>query len=472
MNFGTSNKYIAYSVNSQETQVDTNNNKSILTVWIDAWRTNSGYTTYGSGTVYARINGGVYSAGISTSQKITSTPIRLGTWTVEIYHNDDGTKSVGVSGWINHSQFNSGEQGYTHTLTTIARATQPNVSKNNPTLGTAITINCPRASGSFTHNLSWWCGNISGVIANGVSTAVSWTVPTSIATQYPNDTYGAVGIHCDTYNGGTYIGRKDVYITGVIPDSFVPNFSSIKLDKINAFGDLILQNKSSVKITAVGASGSNGSTIKKYEISGGNYNYSGTQNNYTTDVLMEAGQIIFTVTVTDTRNRTAKKTVTVSVVEYSMPTLTLEAYRCRSNGTKDYVDGNYINIKPTFTFSKVTGNDISTRYIKINNVVKNTTFVSGKDYIYGTYPLDQEHVVEVCLEDKAGTKIKPITFIVGVAIIPFQLPLSKNGLGIGKMCEAEGEMQVGYDLNVFGKVLVNSKEQPVFELVETIDLEI
>ena len=89
--FGTSNKYINYSVNSQELSYDINSNTSVVRVWIDVWRTNTGYTTNGTGTVYARINGGVYSTGISTGQKITSTPIRLGTWDVTISHDADGS---------------------------------------------------------------------------------------------------------------------------------------------------------------------------------------------------------------------------------------------------------------------------------------------------------------------------------------------------------------------------------------------
>ena len=78
-----------------------------------------GYTTYGNGTVYARINGTVYSAGIGTGQKITSSAIRLGTWDVTVGHNSDGSKSIGVSGWISHDRFSSSENGYTHALTTI-----------------------------------------------------------------------------------------------------------------------------------------------------------------------------------------------------------------------------------------------------------------------------------------------------------------------------------------------------------------
>ena len=49
------------------------------------------------------INGGVYSAGISTGQKITSTPIRLGTWDVTVGHNADGSKA-NKRYWLDKSQ--------------------------------------------------------------------------------------------------------------------------------------------------------------------------------------------------------------------------------------------------------------------------------------------------------------------------------------------------------------------------------
>ncbi|MCB5689585.1 hypothetical protein LIR30_20355, partial [Blautia wexlerae] len=65
----------------------------------------------------------------STGQKITSTPIRLGTWDVTVGPNADGSKAISVTGWISHSQFSSSEQGYTHTLTTIPR--QANITESS-----------------------------------------------------------------------------------------------------------------------------------------------------------------------------------------------------------------------------------------------------------------------------------------------------------------------------------------------------
>ena len=55
--FGTTNQYIKYAVYAQEVSINQSANTSVVRVWIDVWRTNTGFTTYGSGTVYARVNG-------------------------------------------------------------------------------------------------------------------------------------------------------------------------------------------------------------------------------------------------------------------------------------------------------------------------------------------------------------------------------------------------------------------------------
>ena len=69
--FGTSNKYINYSVNSQELSYDINSNTSVVRVWIDVWRTNTGYTTNGTGTVYARNIIVVLSAPVTLFNKLS-----------------------------------------------------------------------------------------------------------------------------------------------------------------------------------------------------------------------------------------------------------------------------------------------------------------------------------------------------------------------------------------------------------------
>ncbi|MBO6270911.1 MAG: hypothetical protein J6N19_17415, partial [Clostridium sp.] len=118
-------------------------------------------------------------------------------WTLtNIAGNADGTKSVSIgavftcytadgrggSGWsVNASQ--------TVTLRTIPRTSS--ISMPATTMGNAGTISISRASSSFTHTLTYSFGNASGTIATKTSaTSVSWTPPTSLATQIPNSTSG------------------------------------------------------------------------------------------------------------------------------------------------------------------------------------------------------------------------------------------------------------------------------------------
>nr|DAL83774.1 MAG TPA: protein of unknown function DUF859 [Caudoviricetes sp.] len=458
--YGTSNKYINYSVNSQELSYDINSNTSAVRIWIDGWRTNTGYTTTGSGTVYARINGVVYSAGITSSQKITSTPIRLGTWDVTISHDADGSKAINVTGWISHSQFSSSEQGYTHTLTTIPRVS--GVRCDGGTFGSALTIYFDRKSDNFTHHLYY---SLNGGPETGIgadySTSATWTPPLSLLNSVTGADSTTIMFRAYTFNGGTNIGSSTCTCTVKIPTNIVPTFTSITATPVNPFGSLYLQGKSSIKLTINGASGVYGSTIKTYSISGGDYSYSGDKNTYTTGVVDKSGDITFTATITDSRGRTASKTVKVTVTAYTLPTLTFETYRCDSSGTKDIIKGTYIYVKPTFTYCVITGNAIKTKSIKINNTSKSTAFNSGQGYVFSGYALNITHEVEVSITDNAGNTVTVIHDIdIGKVIL--NIPPHKNGVGWGRYCDKEGEFQIEYDLNIFGKILKNGEELPVF----------
>lgn len=458
--YGTSNKYINYSVNSQELSYDINSNSSILRVWVDGWRTNTGYTTSGSGTVYARINGVVYSAGITSSQKITSTPIRLGTWDVTISHDADGSKAISVTGWISHSQFSSSEQGYTHTLTTIPRVS--GVRCDGGIFGSALTIYFDRKSDNFTHHLYY---SLNGGPETGIgadySTSATWTPPLSLLNSVTGADSTTIMFRAYTFNGGTNIGSSTCTCTVKIPTNIVPTFTSITATPVNPFGSLYLQGKSSIKLTINGASGVYGSTIKTYSISGGDYSYSGDKNTYTTGVVDKSGDITFTATITDSRGRTASKTVKVTVTAYTLPTLTFETYRCDSSGTKDIIKGTYIYVKPTFTYCVITGNAIKTKSIKINNTSKSTAFNSGQGYVFSGYALNTTHEVEVSITDNVGNTVTVIHDIdIGKVIL--NIPPHKNGVGWGRYCDKEGEFQIEYDLNIFGKILKNGEELPVF----------
>lgn len=143
--FPTSNQYIKYRIVVTENSTSIPNNTSSVTVKVQAWRTNTGYTTYGTGTCYCNINGSSYSQSISSSQKIEyNSYTTLFSTTVTIPHNQDGSKSIYVEAKISHSRFSADYHGFTVTLSQIPRqATVTAVQNFNDEQNPTITYSNP-----------------------------------------------------------------------------------------------------------------------------------------------------------------------------------------------------------------------------------------------------------------------------------------------------------------------------------------
>ena len=166
------------------------------------------------------VNGNNYSGSSALGNIGTNTTKALASGTTTIPHNADGSKSFSYSfsrqfeinysgNWIG-TVSGSGNG----TLNTIPRASSVSATSGN--IGEAISISVNRASSSFTHTLKYAFNNLSGTIANGVTTSKSWTLPTSFYAQIPNSKSSWGRIICETYSGSTKIGtsecRFDVYV--------------------------------------------------------------------------------------------------------------------------------------------------------------------------------------------------------------------------------------------------------------------
>lgn len=463
MNYGTSNKYINYSVNSREHDVKIPENGSYVDVWMDVWRTNSGYTTHGNGTAYLRINGTQHSASITSGQKITSTAIRLITVNnVWIPHNSDGSKSISITGWISHDRFSSSEQGYTHTLTTIPRqASISSFTCATTYLNGLMTIKY-NSKTSYTYYLRLSVPNVKAIYRTSLGTksagdqTVNYTFTAAnletIYNIYPNSDKATIGAVIETYNGSTKIGESnELTLILTMPDSVIPTFTGVTATGINLFNDLYLQSISSVKLNINGASGVYGSSIKKYSIKGDTFSYSGDKNEYTTTILEHDGNIVFTATVTDSRGRESSKKVTITVTPYHSPSIELKAYRCNSIGEESATDGTYIAVIANFSYSAVSGNSITTKDLKINGASKSTSFASGTKYVFGTYSIDSEHEVKVSVTDAVGKTSGYIIAEVPVATVGLDIVKNSNGkiisIALGRM----------FDKNKLNSLLVGFK---------------
>lgn len=351
-NFTTSNQFIVYAITATESNVQVSSNKSDVSVSVRFWRTNTGYETYGTGKVYCRINGTLYSQDVTPYDEITSSGIVLFSKKVTIAHNADGSKTISISAWIDHEVVTSKEQSFSVKLTTIARASTPSVnakstSVSSVTIGDKITIYSNRASTSFTHTAKWKWDGRSGTIATNVGESTTWTIPSNFVDDIPNAAYGTLTIELETFSGSKSIGTKSTSVKAYAPDSLAPRvgdlvFTPVTSNAIVESWGVLLQGFSKVKITA-DVETKQGASIKTYSITGGGY--TGNTKEYTTGLLNTAGNIQFTYKVTDTRGFSASNTGSVTVESYSQP-LILDVTCYRSNAAGEMAsDGQYVFVR-------------------------------------------------------------------------------------------------------------------------------
>lgn len=449
----TSNDNIKYKITITQNSQSVTNNTSNVTVSVKFYRTNTGYTTYGSGTVYCKINGTTYSASVDSSDKITSSGIVLFTKTLNIAHGSDGTKKLTVSAWIDHSQVTSKEQSYSLTLTTIARATTPTVNVTSADMNTSITISMPRASSGFTHTLKYTFGSATGTIGSALGTSKAWTIPKSLANQIPNATSGSLTITCETYNGSTKIGTKTVKITIKVPntDEFKPKVIGITILDLNTeintkFGKLI-QNQSKPMFT-VNASGAYSSTIASYSTKFLGVTYTGA--GFTVTNLTQYGSALSMVTtIKDSRGRTATYTKTVEVLEYHIPKISLfNAQRCDSDGTIN-LEGEYLSLTYAFSISSLSNLNNKSHKIEYKlssassySTLKNdTTSYSVNTTYISTVVFDVNNSYDLKLTVSDYFKTVTYTEVLSTAFTLMDFHESGRGMAFGGVASIEDEVE-------------------------------
>ena len=454
----TTNDKIAYKVTITQNSQSVANNTSNVTVSVRVYRTNTGYTTYGTGTVYCTINGTQYTESITSDDKITSSGIVLFSKTLTIAHNADGTKTLATSTRITHQQFSSSAQSYSQPLTTIPRATTPTLSASSVNMGADITISMPRASGSFEHTLTYKFGNATGTIGSELGTSKAWTVPLSLASQIPNGTSGTCTITCKTYNGSTLIGTKTVSFTAKVPSSVVPSISTLAASEAEAglsaqFGAYV-QNKSKLKVT-INASGSYSSTIKAYKttISGTNY----TGSSFTSGVLTKSGTVSISTTVTDSRNRTATKSINVSVLAYSAPKITkFSAVRTDAGA------------QAAMNFSITSLGEKNTKSYVLEYKLKSSDtwnqLASGSVYSYnatqsfaGTFSTESTYDLRLTVKDYFGSAVAYSEIPTAFTLIDFHA--GGKGLAFGKVSELPNEMEIDMDVNFYKTIQMGGNKR-------------
>lgn len=400
----------------------------------------------------------------ATSGAFTTCGMGYGTRSVSgsitVTHKSDGSLSGYVKvyfeapttsgGWSPSSS--SCSTGWT-TCTTIARASSiSGLSGNQLNSGVSVTID--RKSSSFTHKVEYKFVN-SGwtTVSSNAATSCSFTPPLSLASQIPSATSGALTVRVTTYNGSTQIGSsatKSINLS--VPSNVVPSLSGLSATRIDndvpSSWGIYVKGISQVKITASGASGSYGSTISGYSISGqGLYTNSSSG---TSGQLTSTGTQTYTCTVTDSRGRTASKSVSITVVDYSYPSISMSVERCKSDGTKD-TSGTYLRVVINYEIASVSGkNSIASKSCSCNGV-SNNEFASGTAFVLAANcSIGSHYAVNASIRDALG-RTASASAEVSTAYRVLNVNKNKDGVAIGKFSE-KSAFEVNMDSYFYGDI--------------------
>lgn len=304
----------------------------------------------------------------------------------DIAHNDDGTKSIAVSGYVtapstsNFAGQKTSGSG-TFTLDTVPRASSI-ASAGAVTLGNACNVKWTPASASFRYKLKFsigsWSHTTDTIHPNRKSlyTYDSYAIALDAANQIPGKT-GTMTVTLYTYSdaaGTKQVGSADSEtFTVTVPenDATRPVVKSMSLSPVSTlsapFNGLYIQGYAKVKATLEFETKYNatvaGSGITVEGITWG--------EPYESMTLDQTGTLSVKAGVCDSRGHIGTTTKEIEVIPYSKPYLqavsderNIVAGRCDAGG--NLADsGTYLKIKAKAVYSKIISDGVQYNYGKI-----------------------------------------------------------------------------------------------------------
>lgn len=456
---GASKNSCKLKIEYSYTQSAVNNTSTItedLWVYVNFWSRNET-----SNSAYYSINGGskVYRPYYYASAGW----YKLGRKTITVTHNSDGNKTVTLSGkW--HSGLSTGNTPSDLTvsgsvvLKQIKRLSTLVVS--NGTLGTSQDLTVTMQNSSYTHTITYKCGDETGTICTkSANEKVSFTPPLSLAKQNTSGVTVSVTYTIETFTGSTSLGKSSKTVTCSIPSTVVPSIVMTVTDSTGlakTYGNPI-KGLSSLTVDLAVTQAYN-SPIKTYKVSANGEEY--TSVPCTTNDLKEAGQQIVTATVTDNRNRSASESETINVLDYSVPVVTkLSVKRCNSDGTEND-QGEYIQVTFSGTITPLNNKNSATWQIQRKKSTDDryiTSTVPNKNYSITDYSFrfsadsGSSYDVRVVAKDDFATTIRTTSASTGFTIMHFKA--NGRGMAAGKISELDDVFDIGFQTRFYGGIL-------------------
>lgn len=436
-------------VTCEETYVGTSaENKSTIKCTVEVRCTTGG-------TQAANWRMGVTCNGVTKTAKSTYNMTVDSDWKVintvvfeNVPHNEDGSKVVAISGYAQAPEYatslGNAKSSFSGnmTLTTIPRESSISVNKETATLNDTIRVTINRKSSTFYEDLiiTYVSGNDTNTETVRVTDTYYDLKLTGDKFKYITGSSGIIYITAITYdNSGNKVAQtnqESVDIT--VPSTMIPTLTVGDLYEngsiVPSSWGVFVKGKSEIGVP-VNASGINGSTIKSISMS--NTADGKTSSINTSSGILSTGKVssngTLTITATDSRGKSASKTVRYEVVDYANPILsTYSAKKVNIDGTEDE-NGQYIMFSIGGTISSCGGNNVKKLYVAVNN---QTNWISVADDTVDTILSDitidpnAKNIVYFKIEDSlGGSEIKSVPIDSVFKLMNFNKTLTAVALG-------------------------------------------
>jgi hypothetical protein len=381
---------------------------------------------------------------------------KIGSTTVRVSHNNDGTKkdvkiSVSWDAQITYHDtwYSTITASTTINLPTIPRASSLSLSVSSVNVGGTITANISRATDSFKHTVEFYINSTYYKKYTDVGTSQSYTIPAEWYKYMASSTSCTAYCRITTLSGGTQIGSQVTKSFAVnVPSGIVPTVGTISLDPANittrdgTSRNILVKGKNKITISISGSKAGTGSNIKSYtyEVLSGSTVIAKTSSTSTSCALgpfSHTGLLKFRVTVTDARNRSSNNSGSEPTQEchnYNTPYFkSFDVYRANSDGSQN-MNGTYIKCSYTPTYSSVgsTNNIAVTAYYngKSQSGTDGSILIDLNGDVATTYK-----VYLSIVDNYNGTNKTSTITIFGQARI-LNITSDGTGIAIGKMAES------------------------------------
>lgn len=482
--FSTDNKYIKYRIIVTENSTNVANNTSNVTVKVQVWRTNTGYETYGTGTCYVTIDGVNYSQAITTSQKFTyNSYTEVFNRTLNITHNQNGSKTIYVSSYINHSRFDSNSQGFNVNLTNIPRGATITNAPNFTDTGNP-TITYSNTAGSQVSSLQA-CISLTGsnddiayrnIPINGTSYTFNLTqAERNILLNATSGKTRTVYFYIKTVlSGNTFYSNKAVTFSVVNANPTIESISyadvNSSITAITGNNQWIVRNKSTLQITLTNLTALKGATLSSatVNINGVVKSFSGISGSSLSSANLNFGTINVssninaTIILTDSRGFSTTYTKAITVLNYETPYATINLARRNNFYTE-------CDLLVDCTFSSLNNTNSITIQYQTKKVSDSSygALTTIQNNVETTINLDNSYQwnVKIVITDALGSSVNYVLFV-DKGIPLFFVDKDKNSIGINCFPENDESLEVNGFI-VGGVVLCeNTKETANVKLTD------